>query len=92
MPGVYQQLRSYSPLHDCDVVRVSMTDERNQELFMLVPDRGERRRPWRVLRAAALDAIGEALAEGLDPGEVRVQPDVWESLVAEVCQREARGE
>lgn len=87
MTRTYQEIRAYSPLHDCDVVRVSMADERCSEFFMQVQDR-DRRRGWRVKRNAALAAIGEAIDAGLQPGEVIVSPEAWAEMLAEARAEE----
>ena len=82
----YQELRAYSPIHDCTVARVSMTDANHQEVFMLLPDRGIRRE-YRAQRDAALEAIGDAIDAGCGPGEVKVPADVWAEMV-ETAKRE----
>lgn len=87
MTRTYQEIRAYSPIHDCDVVRVSMADERCSEFFMQVPC-PDGRRGWRVKRAAALQAIGEAIDGGLEPGEVLVSPDAWAEMLAQARAEE----
>jgi hypothetical protein len=80
MARTYQELRSYSPIQDCTVARISMTDDRHQEFFMLVPDRGTRR-DYRAARSAALEALQEAIDAGCEPGEVRVDPAAWAEMI-----------
>ena len=82
MTDAYQELVAYSPIHDCPVGRISMTDNNCQEFFMLIPDRG-RRGEYRAARAAALDAIAEAINSGCEPGEVLVDPVAWNLMLAE---------
>jgi hypothetical protein len=77
----FQELRQYSILSDCDVARISMTDDTHQEFFMLVQQRNPRHR--RAERYAACEAINEAIDAKLAPGEVRVTPDDWRDMVAE---------
>lgn len=77
----YQEIRSYSPQFDCTVARISIPDDNGQEFFMLVPQRNPRQR--RAERYAACEAIQEAIDAGLQPGEVRVTPEVWRDMVAE---------
>lgn len=87
MTRTYQELRTYSPQFDCMTARISMTDDNGQEFFMLVPQRVPRQR--RAERYAACDAIQEAIAARLVPGEVRVPPDVWRDMVAEHMMEKA---
>lgn len=86
--STYQALRSYSPVHDCDVVRVSMGNEHGHELWMLIVD-NEGARRFRAKRTAALDAIMEAIDLGCDPGEVRVEPAAWKQMVNEAMMERA---
>lgn len=59
----------WNVLMDCNAVRLSVFDDRGAEFFMLL----ERDKPrWRDRRREALDAIGEAIEIGCEPGEVRV--------------------
>ncbi len=81
----YQALRSYSPFHDCDVVRISVGNEHGHELFMLIVDDGPRR-SYRAKRNAALDALADALDAGGEPGEVKIDSDVWDNMVAEAAR------
>lgn len=63
----YRELTLYSPLHDCEMTRLSMTDGRNGEYWMLVPRHG---RGWRERRSEALQMLADAIASGCQPGEV----------------------
>lgn len=83
----YQEIRSYSIFHDCTVARISMADDRCQELFMLVPQRNPKQR--RAERYAACEAIQEAIDAGLPAGEVRVTPETWRDMVAEHLRERA---
>lgn len=69
-PISYAEFRGYSVLHDCEMVRLSVADRHGREFFMRLP--ASTGRPWRDRRAQALDDIETAIAQGLDPGEVRV--------------------
>lgn len=79
----YQQLKMWSPVDDCYVARISVGNDHGHELFMLVP-MNMPSRDFRTHRTAALDAIQEAIDAGLDPGEVRVDPVVWEQMLGDV--------
>lgn len=81
---VYQDIRTYSPLHDGYVHRISMGNEHGHELYMLLLN-DEGARTYRAHRMAALDAIQEAIDMGCDPGEVRVEAGAWERMVAEAA-------
>lgn len=65
----YQELRTYSPVLDTEVLRVSMTDARGAEFFMTVRDTGSAK-ALRDAKKRALAAIEEAITQGLEPGEV----------------------
>lgn len=81
----YQSIKTYSPIHDGYVHRVSMGNEHGHELFMLVVD-DSGPALLRARRTAAVDAISEALDMGCDPGEVRVAPKVWDEMVADAMR------
>jgi len=91
----YQRLRTWSALHDAYIERISMGNEHGHELFIMVVDDGNRKQ-LRAKRAAAVDAITEAMddaaAKGMvaDPGEVRVPPDVWREMVEKVLMEAAQ--
>ena len=72
MSAFYGEFRSYSPLTDSDLVRISMWDKSGSEFFMLVPDSGSSK-IFRAARQSALEAIMTAMEQGLQPGEVRIQ-------------------
>lgn len=65
----YQELRTYSPALDCEILRVSMTDGRGAEFWMTVRDPGSAK-ALRTAKQQALAAIEEAITLGLAPGEV----------------------
>ena len=90
----YQDLRTWSPTHDCYAHRISMTNERGGELFMLlVEDCG--RKEMRARKAAAVEAIIDVLDQAADrgvpaePGEVRVPPAHWARMVRTQMQEKA---
>lgn len=68
MFGLYHEYRFYSPVHDEDMVRVSVFDMRGREFFAMVPA-GKR---YRQRRTEALDDIDTAIGQGCDPGQVVV--------------------
>ena len=86
--GTAQEIATYSIFHDCTVARISMANDRCQELFMLVQQRNPKHR--RAERCAACEAIQEAIDAGLPAGEVRVTPDVWRDMVAQQIARQAQ--
>lgn len=65
-----QEYRAYSPVLDMDVIRLSVADEKGGEFFALIPCT-KQGKSLREAKAAALENIYEAIAIGLDPGEVR---------------------
>lgn len=68
--AVFQEYVAYSPIHDCEMVRLSVCDDHGSEFWIQLPwDDGKN---WRVRRYEALDIIEEAIGMGLQPGEVRV--------------------
>jgi hypothetical protein len=66
---IVNEFTAYSPTFDCELTRLSMTDELGQEFFTLLP-RAEGSK-WRKLRAEALEVLSEAIESGLAPGEIR---------------------
>lgn len=68
MNGTYHEYRSYSPLHDAEMVRLSVFDARGAEYFMMLAAG----RKYRDRRLQALDDIDYAIQRGMQPGEVRV--------------------
>lgn len=67
----YTEYRAYSPLHDAEVVRLSMYDARGGEFFALVP--ADAQKKWRERRDEALDTIMDAMDAGQFPGEVEIK-------------------
>lgn len=65
-----QEFRSYSPVLDTEVIRLSVADERGGEFFVVLPCPSQGR-SLRKAKLAALENIHEAIAIGLEPGEVR---------------------
>lgn len=68
----FYESRGYSPLVDAVMVRLTVFDKPGREFFMMLPSENGRR--WRERRTEALDAIQSAIAQGLEPGEVKVAP------------------
>jgi len=66
--STYQEFRAYSPFYDAVMARISMTDERGGEFFALIPAMSGK--SYRKAKAEALEMIGEAMAQGCQPGEV----------------------
>ncbi|GAC1664512.1 MAG: hypothetical protein PVS3B2_00240 [Candidatus Dormibacteraceae bacterium] len=62
--------RFWSPVLGEDAVRLSMFDDHGGEFYMVVPERGGRE--YRQTRLDAVEAIDQAIREGLQPGEVKV--------------------
>jgi len=56
-------------LYDAVMARISMTDERGSEYFALIPAKSGK--AYRTAKAEALEMIGEAMAKGVEPGEVQ---------------------
>lgn len=71
MSNVYSEYRYYSPLHDADMVRLSMTDMHSQEFWTAIPETNGTR--YLERRDDALAAIQQAIELGEPPGEVRVR-------------------
>ena len=65
----YQQLISWSPMFGGECARVSIVDEHGGEYYALLPF--TEGRAFNTLRARALEALSEAVASGLEPGEIR---------------------
>lgn len=66
----FHEFRGYSAIHDREMIRLSVADNRGSEFWMLLPARDAK--PWRERRTEALDNIEFAIAQGLEPGEVKV--------------------
>lgn len=64
----YSEFRYWSPVHDREMVRVSMVDDRNGEFFTFIPAYDGK--AYRERREKALETIQSAIDAGLDPGEV----------------------
>lgn len=68
MTGGYHEFRSYSPLHDCEMVRISVFNERGAEYWMGIPVTAPKK--YRERRDKALEAIDYAIEHKLEPGQV----------------------
>jgi len=66
----FSEFSFYSPIKDCECVRLSVFDSHGQEFFMIL-ERPEGKL-WREERNRALDDIALAIKSGCRPGEVRV--------------------
>lgn len=66
----YSEFFHYSVIHDKDMVRLSLFDERGREFFMMVP--AHEGKSYRERRTEALETIQSAMAAHLEPGQVRV--------------------
>lgn len=67
----YQSLRLYSITAGCDIIRVSMCDDKGGEFFTQIPDDSGAKK-LREKRDAALDAIMLAMDRKDEPGEVTI--------------------
>ncbi len=72
--STYQEFLAYSPFYDAVMARISMTDERGSEYFVLIPAKSGK--AYRTVKAEALEMIIEAMAPredgtSLPPGEVQ---------------------
>ena len=66
----YSEFRAWSPVTDCELARISMTDGQS-EWFVQIPYEGGKK--YRAAKETAIDMIVEAMRQGLLPGEVRIQ-------------------
>lgn len=66
---LYREFRSYSPLHDVDMIRLSVADRHGREYFVMMEAASGKR--LRARRTEALENIEAAIAQGCEPGEVR---------------------
>lgn len=66
--SVYCIYSYWSPYVDGEVMRVSMTNDRGDEVFKIVPrPRGSE---YRRVRDEVLDEIEQAIRSGAEPGEI----------------------
>lgn len=65
---LFSEFRFWSPVHNTDMVRISMVNDRNGEFFCFIPAYDGRK--YRERRDEALETIQSAISAGLDPGEV----------------------
>lgn len=68
--SAYREFRFFSPALDIDAVRISTTDAVGHEYYAVIPS--AMGKSWRSRREEALNALDDAIAEGREPGEVRV--------------------
>lgn len=64
----YSEFRFFSPIMDCEAIRLSMPGPHGGEFFRVV--RAEDGRRYRERRDEALSLIQMAIDAGLEPGEV----------------------
>jgi hypothetical protein len=64
----YTEFTAYSPLTDCNMVRISTTNADHEEVFALVPELEGK--AWRTLKKRALEALEQAVDLGM-VGEIR---------------------
>jgi hypothetical protein len=81
----YQEFRIWSPVFDCEVVRLSLANRLGREFFMLLKDNAGAR-VYRAKRRAALQLLTEAIEAGRDPGQIQAPRAVWERMVAEAMK------
>lgn len=86
MNGVYYEFIQYSPIHDCEVARLTVFDARGAEYFVLLPITTSNR--YRHAKIAALDAISETMERGDKPGEVKLPKNEFDVAVAQVAAEE----
>lgn len=66
---IVQEFDFWSPTLGADACRISMAGENGGEFFAIV--RRSEGRQWRETRKRAIEALGEAVMAGWEPGEVR---------------------
>lgn len=64
----YHEYRYWSPLHDADMVRLTVFDQRGAEYWSLVPASAPRK--YRERREHALKLIDYAMEQKMEPGQV----------------------
>lgn len=64
----FREFRFWSPIMDCDAIRISMPGPLGGEFFSIIPAADGRR--YRERREEALAMIELAIRSGLEPGEV----------------------
>jgi hypothetical protein len=65
----YQEFRFYSPVHDSEMVRVSMFNGEGHEFFVTID--GTYGKSYRKRLEDAVIDIEQAIVSGREPGEVR---------------------
>ncbi len=65
----YSERKRFSVVAGGEIARISMFNERGHEYFRIVPIEAP---GYRERVATALELIEEAMAQGCDPGQVRV--------------------
>jgi len=67
--SIYSEFRYYCPVEDCEMARLSISDEKGGEYYMIVKDEGGKK--YREARDLALDSIELAMRNGEFPGLVQ---------------------
>lgn len=65
---VYNEHTRYSAIHDCEVTRLSLCDDRGGEFFCLIPRDG-RAKKWRAVRDKVLEDLQSEIQAGSQPGQ-----------------------
>lgn len=71
MNNTYSEFEFYSPMLDCQCTRISVSDGRTGEYFVIMPNPGYGK-SLRLQRSKALSAIEAAIDANLIPGEIQV--------------------
>lgn len=66
----HREFRYWSVVEGCLASRLSMCDDRGGEYFVIVP---VPQRGWREVRDKAIAEIEQAMDDGAEPGEVRLE-------------------
>ena len=65
----YSQFTCWSPVYDCEVARISVVNERNEEYYANIPNAAGS--GFVALRKKAVAKLNEAIELGIEPGEIR---------------------
>jgi hypothetical protein len=68
----FAEFRYWSPLHYCNVARLSMVNDKGEEYFCIVPMRGTGKQN-KMEKQRALDLIADAIENSAEPGPVSLQ-------------------
>lgn len=73
--STYTQYKYWSIIEGCNVMRLSMRNDRGDEYFSIVPC-GSSGKAARQARENALDVISDAIERGDEPGQVMMKETV----------------